>query len=343
MIMRTHWVATPIVAITASLSPAATAIAQDGDPVSQQTWQYMCEAFEGADSPGACVVETATGSAVSSNVEIADAGPDQPGDAGPPPMSDRWSFSAAPYLWLPSVKTEIATNGAIANPGAESTADFGDLLKELDFGFLGHLEARKQRWAVFADAVYLRISTNGQTNAFSIGPLAVSPTSIDVELEAAMLEFGGAYRVAEWRMGTTGSGQQNVSLEVLGGARVVSIDVDTRTAVELTGPLAQVSRQVKVDLSPTFEYVDPMVGARLYADVAPRWRLGLRGDVGGFGVGSKFTWNMFASASYRAWDNVDLLFGYRAMSFDLEDDDPRLNVELDVMLHGPLLAAVFHW
>jgi hypothetical protein len=315
------------------------AAAQDAEPVSRQTWRHMCEAFDGVDPEGLCSADSGADATVSPKLMLADAAP-----VARPRISDRWSVSFAPYIWLAAVDTEITTDsGAPRNASAESNVDFADVLEELDFAFLGHLEARKQRWALFADAIYMRISSNGQTNAFSIGPLAVSPTNIDVEIETTILEFGVAYRVAEWQVGSDGANAPTVALELLGGGRFISLDVEAKTAIELTGPLGIISRQIKLDLSPTIEFVDPIIGARLFAEIGPRWRLGLRGDVGGFGLGSEFTWNMVASATYRAWDNVDLLFGYRAMSIDLEDDDPRLNIDLDLTLHGPLIAAAFHW
>lgn len=38
-------------------------------------------------------------------------------------------------------------------------------------------------------------------------------------------------------------------------------------------------------------WVDPIIGARLSADLSTKVMVNLRGDIGGFGVGSDFTWN----------------------------------------------------
>ncbi len=47
--------------------------------------------------------------------------------------------------------------------------------------------------------------------------------------------------------------------------------------------------------------------------------------------------------AYRAWENVDLLAGYRVLSYDLESSRGAGDADLDLTLHGPILAAVFRW
>lgn len=63
------------------------------------------------------------------------------------------------------------------------------------------------------------------------------------------------------------------------------------------------------------DWVDPLVGAR----IRHQWRLGhermLRGDVGGFGAGSEFSWNVLTAYSFCAQNGVTYtgLLGYRAL------------------------------
>ena len=76
--------------------------------------------------------------------------------------------------------------------------------------------------------------------------------------------------------------------------------------------------------------------------------MGLRGDIGGFGVGTEFTWNIVGVAAYRAWDNVDILAGYRVLSYNIESGhgagDLDLTPEVQLILtadHTPGHQAVF--
>lgn len=43
------------------------------------------------------------------------------------------------------------------------------------------------------------------------------------------------------------------------------------------------------------------------------------------------------------WKNVDLLAGYWSLSYDIESSRGAGDVDLDMTLHGPVLAAVFRW
>ena len=47
--------------------------------------------------------------------------------------------------------------------------------------------------------------------------------------------------------------------------------------------------------SGSVDWVDPVVGGRIRYNLVPGQDFILRGDVGGFGVGSQFTWNALAA------------------------------------------------
>ena len=70
--------------------------------------------------------------------------------------------------------------------------------------------------------------------------------------------------------------------------------------------------------------------------------MSLRGDVGGFGVGSDFSWQ--AIAAY-AWDfarynNVTFsgVLGYRALYVDYAQRSGRQRYESDMLQHGPVVG-----
>ena len=50
--------------------------------------------------------------------------------------------------------------------------------------------------------------------------------------------------------------------------------------------------------SGTLEWVDPFVGLRVRHELAPGKELQFLGDIGGFGVGSDLTWQLFAGYSF---------------------------------------------
>ena len=79
------------------------------------------------------------------------------------------------------------------------------------------------------------------------------------------------------------------------------------------------------------------------------WRQGSElqflGDVGGFGVGSDFTWQLFGGYSFdfAVWQTtLHGLVGYRALAVDYTQDGPSKN-NLDLILHGPVVGLSFRW
>lgn len=77
--------------------------------------------------------------------------------------------------------------------------------------------------------------------------------------------------------------------------------------------------------------------------VSKRITLGVRGDVGGFGVGSDLTWSLVGSIQYHVSRQVSVGGGYRALDIDYTQGSGANRSALDVLMHGPLLGAVFRF
>jgi hypothetical protein len=69
----------------------------------------------------------------------------------------------------------------------------------------------------------------------------------------------------------------------------------------------------------------------------------VRGDVGGFGVGSELTWNLVGNFLYQVSRTVYLSVGYRALDMDYEQGSGASRFKFDMLLHGPVLGAVFRF
>ena len=57
--------------------------------------------------------------------------------------------------------------------------------------------------------------------------------------------------------------------------------------------------------------MDPIIGLCYIQRFADQWKLNLRGDIGGFGVGSSFTYNVAGIVEYKPWKYVSILAGYQ--------------------------------
>lgn len=118
-----------------------------------------------------------------------------------------WEFTVTPYFW------GAGMDGDATVKGVESSVDlsFSDILDDLDFGAMAHLEARNGKWGFFLDPSYIKLSTDGDAGPFNA----------DVETEMILVEFGALYRLIERPIGI--ERDRTFSLDLLGGAPVTWI------------------------------------------------------------------------------------------------------------------------
>ncbi|MFN3864474.1 MAG: hypothetical protein ACK4RT_09370 [Erythrobacter sp.] len=74
-----------------------------------------------------------------------------------------------------------------------------------------------------------------------------------------------------------------------------------------------------VALAPGKTFVDPLVATRINAAVAPRLSALLQADIGGFGIGSDFTYQAVVTLNYRASDRFVLSAGWRHLHRDYRE------------------------
>jgi opacity protein-like surface antigen len=223
-----------------------------------------------------------------------------------------WQFELTPYLWIAGIDGDVGVRGS---PTVSVSADFSDILKDLDFGALVLFEARKGPWFLLLDGVYLKTSKDDDTpgQVFS---------RIDVESRTAIITPAVGYHL--W-------GGDLAGLDVYAGARIWVIDTELKFT---SGGVVPTQR-----FSETTAWADPIVGARLRAALSGKWFASLVGDVGGFGLSSDFTWQVFAGVGYQLTDRWSLKVGYRAIGVDYESDGFRF----DVVEHGPLIGLGFRF
>jgi hypothetical protein len=153
---------------------------------------------------------------------------------GPPP-ADKWTFGVQPYLWLPSISGDLNYSAPGGSPSVDVSSD--TLLDELDFAFMLNAEARKGRWAIVTDFIYLDLD-GGDSKVKSVtfsgpGGLVEVPVnvtgSVDATLAGVVWQLAGAYTVA---------GNEHTSLDVLLGFRYFGIEATTdwNLSGTITGP-----------------------------------------------------------------------------------------------------------
>ncbi len=260
---------------------------------------------------------------------------------------DQWAVRTTLYGWLTSIKGSLAVNGN----EVEVDADFSDTASEMDslVALMGYTEARKKPWGVYFDLVYANIGfTGGSVREGSPIPGVDISTGTQSGADLALLvaELGGLYEVKSWDTSNGGK----TGLDVLAGIRYFHTSVDL--TYEITGavnlPPFGLSQEgsFAVARSGDVDWVDPIVGLRLRHDFAGGDRLQLRGDIGGFGVGSEFSWQLMAAYAHDfTWGDsvLSVALGYRLLDIDYSTGSGLKEFDFNTTLHGPLLGLTFRW
>jgi len=272
---------------------------------------------------------------------MAIAGTARADDAKPaaPAEDDGWQFTAAPYAWA------LGINGDIGNGKQQSPVDlsFTDILQKSDslIGAEGHFEAQHKRFGLFLDGIYAKITASANQSASN--GIASANLDVDANLQLAFVEAGTFYRIVDryplWHPAPE-IGGGTFSFDVLAGARYTVVDVDVKADLDVN----QFSFNRGMD--GMHDWVDPFIGGRVRFGLADNVDLQLRGDVGGFGVGSDFTWNTQALLGYRftmLGAQAEAWGGYRALGQDYSEGSGRRDLNWDVILHGPVLGLSITW
>lgn len=200
-----------------------------------------------------------------------------------------WEHTLAIYM----VGASIDGTAGVGPLEADVDASFSDILDNLDWGAMGAYRGERGPWSVALDVMYLAV----EADASGTGPNA--GTRAEAAGDQLIMELDGGYALAD-------------GLDAYLGMRYWQVDADV--TIRGGGPLG-------VDLrgSKSESWVDPVIGLRYQAPLGQRWRFVVKGDVGGFGVGSDFTWQATAFAAWHASEHTHVLIGYRHIDVDYDD------------------------
>lgn len=232
------------------------------------------------------------------------------GAAAQQPDESRWRFEFTPNLWAAGIKGKFGDGGA-GTSVPRFDASFDNLLSNLDFAFMGTFEARKGRWGIMGDLIYMSLSSD-VTVALPPNPIAPTAKSTG-ELDGTVLTAGGAYRVTA---GTT-------AVDAIGGLRYYAL----KPSVSIPGPAGRV-------LEPKANWTDPILGIRVRQPLSEHWALTAYADVGGFGIGSDFSYQFYVGAEYSFSSSMAARIGYRQLRADYEQDDRRLDLTFGGIMLG---------
>jgi hypothetical protein len=239
----------------------------------------------------------------------------QAADISAPEAADGWTFTGAAYLWGAGISGE---SGVFGLPPQDVDLSFSDILKDLDFAFMGLGEARNGPFVLGLDVTYSKVGSEIDNPRDRPGQLI---DKVNVDTTSWMVTGYGGYSIID---------TEDVRIDLIGGARFWS--VNTEFEVDFTIPDDR-------NFDDGATWVDPLAGVKLRLDLTPDVYIASWGMVGGFGVGSELMWDVMAGAGYSFTEHFDVFAGYRAVSVDYSDD----GFVYDMVQQGPVMAGVFRF
>ncbi len=218
--------------------------------------------------------------------------------------SDHWKNFLAVYAWPQAITGDFKVKGVEDN----LDVTYSDVFDKLKAFFLAHYEGLSGNWGVWLDGSYAQLEANNDH------PGGVIPGRRQYKVNQWLVELAIPYRFA-WNP---------VVADAFIGGRY------SRMYAEVAIP----SRALKTDN--TIQWVDPFVGARVFIPLDKKWYIGLRGDIGGFGIGkaSDLALNGSVSINWQINELFSLHAGYRAYYLKYNEDEHEWNATQ----HGPWLG-----
>ena len=230
-----------------------------------------------------------------------------PATPAPPvgePTSD-WHFEVSPYLWFPGAHGTIGARGHEASIHVSP----GDLLSHFRFGLMGLVDARYKRIVMPLDVMWIRLGAN---NALPLTDEAVNAKLTGSEF---ILTPKIGYRLVDSHI---------VKIDALTGFRYWYFGDSLRLSTSDTS----------LKFSGSQNWVDPLVGGRILADLSPKISVSIGGDVGGWNTGSVLDYQFGGVLGYRIKPAVVLQAGYRYLFVDYRNGGTTINVVTSGVLFG---------
>jgi hypothetical protein len=179
-----------------------------------------------------------------------------------------------------------------------------DILSNLKFGAMGLVVARKGEWGVAGDAMWMSL---GKT-----------VRNTDVGFKQGAFAVYGLRELAP-------------AADLMFGLRVNTLQSD----------LSFYTPGVEVNGNKT--WVDPLVGLTLRIPAFGRLEPRMYGEVGGFGAGSKFTWQAYPAVGVMLGKGVSLDLGYRWLDINYTTGEGDTTFAYDVLTRGPVMGVGFRF
>ena len=250
-----------------------------------------------------------------------------------PASAKTWNFEAQLYALVPWIQGNAELgyrrNRLIGEPVEGSLAGDvdvtpKDIVSSLNLAAMGHFEARHQSgWGVWLDYVFM-----------DLGP--------DAELGDRILQIDrfGLYQGIFEGFATYRVPLDNGYLDCFGGVRWWRNSLEATATLDIPDIVHRTKSWER-----TIDWFDPIIGARWTHPISKKWSIRLRGDIGGFGIGSKFTSAVETGARYDITKHWRLDMRFKALWVDYAEGDvgKQNRFAYDTVSFGPILGIGYRF
>jgi hypothetical protein len=241
------------------------------------------------------------------------------------PTSD-WRFIAQLQWWLP---LRIKGSIEVGPTSTDMDIDLKTLIEDLKFIIEGGFEVTNDQWSFLVWGLYMNIGTDVTTDVPFLGTFDTS-----LGFKMTHVNMAVAYRVGDWPLekGKTAT----MGLDLLAG--LIVWDTDLEISERFPGGFDPMIKEEN-------SWVDLIIGGRILFDISDKFNASVRGEVGGFGIGSSssLTWNVTVLAEYKFHPNWGLVAGYRYLDLDWEQGSGLDRIGYDWTIHGPIIGVNIHF
>jgi hypothetical protein len=236
-----------------------------------------------------------------------------PGPAPPPSTTtdSGWHFELSPYLWFAGAHGTVGAFGRDASVHSSAA----DLLSHFDFGILGAAEARRNRFLLTGDLLWIRLSDSA-----ALPFPGLSATSVDVRVGQFVWTSKVGYRLID---------SKRFKAEANVGARFWHLGQKLNFNPSPLG----------LSFSGSQNWADIVVGGRAVLPMGLKMAITALGDVGGWNATSKLDYQFAGLLGYKICSKWTLLAGYRYLFVDYRSGSRLYNM----VTSGAVLGATYRF
>jgi len=257
---------------------------------------------------------------------------------------DAWQFQITPYIWLPTIEGSLRYQPP---PGGGGGPDIAlgptDWLDLLNAGALVAASAKKGRFSILTDAVYLSLTAKNDGRVISVDDnISVPGTPIKVpvnitatldsrfDLDGLAWTLAGGYSIKE---------NERSSIDLIAGVRYFGVDTTTSWSLDaaITTPGGTVLLPAEGSTDRDVDLWDGIIGSRGHVRIGEgKWLAQYYFDIG---TGSSdLTWTAMGALAYEfGWG--DVVLAYRHLEYDQDAD----GLFQGFSFSGPGLGARFRF